>query len=233
MIWDYFQAFSFIGMVCDSMKKSEIVLREYSLKGKKIITASELKELCIKYNFDFKKTKVGLLNKGYLLTIFRGIYYLKDYNEKKTGAIIYSANELLSLGLKKKGIKNWYLGLNTALKIQNITHEIFTVNYVLNDRFNRTNPIDLHESRFLFRKIKTPLFSFGIKETTTKNNIPIKYSDPEKTLLDMAYLYLLSGKSNAATLLINEYKTSINTKKLLKYAKNYPKTLKNLISEAL
>ena len=161
------------------MKKTEIILREYSLNGKKIITAPELKELCKTYSFDFKKTKVTLLNKGYLITIFKGIYYLKDYNEKKTGIIKYNANELLSLGLKEKGIKNWYLGLNTALKYQNMTHEIFAVNYVLNDKFNRINPLNIHESKFLFRKIKTPLFSFGIKKATTKNNIPINYSDPE------------------------------------------------------
>jgi len=125
------------------MKRSEIIIREFSLKGKKIITAAELKNVCDRYSFDFRKTKVVLLNKGYLVTIFRGIYYLKDYNEKKTDVIKYFANELLSLGLAAKGVKNWYFGLNTALKLLNVTHETFAVNYVLNDKFNRMMPIEV------------------------------------------------------------------------------------------
>lgn len=216
------------------MKISEIIIREVSLKGKKIITAAELKSVCDRYGFDFRKTKVSLLNKGYLVTIFRGIYYLKDYNEKKTGVIKYSANELLSLGLVEKGVKNWYFGLNTALKMLNLTHELFPVNYVLNDRFNRTRPLEILGAKFLFRKIKTPLFSSGIKETTTLSRILIRYSDAEKTLLDMAYLYRLSGKTESAIMsLIKEYRSAISKNKLLSYSKNYPATVRNIVIGAL
>ncbi|MBI2675734.1 MAG: hypothetical protein HYX24_04710 [Candidatus Aenigmarchaeota archaeon] len=216
------------------MKKGEIVIREFSLKGKKIISTHDFKNLCDKYGFDFRKTKVGLMNKGYLLTIFRGIYYLKDYNEKKTGAIKYSANELLSLGLAAKGIKNWYFGLNTALKMLNLTHEIFAVNYVLNDSFNRTRPMDILGSKFLFRKIKKGLFSFGIREAKTSNTAVLKYSDAEKTLLDMVYLYRLSGKpKESVVMLLSDYKGAISKRKAADYARNYPKTVKNTIFEVL
>ncbi|MBS3056800.1 MAG: hypothetical protein J4473_05200 [Candidatus Aenigmarchaeota archaeon] len=216
------------------MKRSEIIIREFSLKGKKIITAAELKNVCDRYSFDFRKTKVVLLNKGYLVTIFRGIYYLKDYNEKKTDVIKYFANELLSLGLAAKGVKNWYFGLNTALKLLNVTHETFAVNYVLNDKFNRMMPIEVLGSKFLFKKIKTPLFSFGLKEIKTSNNIIVKYSDIEKTLLDMAYLYRLSGNTENAILpLIKEYRSEINISKMLSYSKNYPATIRNMIIGAL
>lgn len=216
------------------MKKTEIILREYSMKGKKIVTARDLKALCDRYGFDFRKTKVSLLNKGYLVTIFRGIYYLKDYNEKKTGVIKYSVNELLSFGLAEKGVKNWYFGLNTALKMLNLTHEIFPVNYVLNDRFNRTRPLEILGSKFLFRRIKTLLFSFGIKETKTSNSIPIKHSDTEKTLLDMAYLYLLSGKpEDAIKSLIKEYRGAISKNRLITYSKSYPTTVRNIVIGAL
>ncbi|VVB59835.1 Uncharacterised protein [uncultured archaeon] len=216
------------------MKISETIIREFSLKGKKILTARDLKSICDKYSFDFRKTKVALLNKGYLVTIFRGIYYLKDYNEKKTGVIKYSANELLSLGLAERGVKNWYFGLNTALKMLNLTHEIFPVNYVLNDKFNRTRPLEILGSKFLFRRIKTPLFSFGIKETMTSNRILIKYSDAEKTLLDMAYLYRLSGKpGDAIKPLIKEYRSTISRSKLISYSKSYPTTVRNIVIGAL
>lgn len=216
------------------MKRGEVIIREFSLRGKKIITAHDLKTLCDKYGFDFKKTKVALLNKGYLLTIFRGIYYLKDYNEKKTGVIKYSANELLSLGLAERGIKNWYFGLNSALKMLNLTHEIFAVNYVFNDKFNRTKPTKILGSKFLFRRMKPPLFAFGIREAKTPNNVTIKYSDTEKTLLDMVYLYRFSGKSKeSAVSLIGEYRDVIDKREAYDYAKRYPNTVEKIIIEAL
>ncbi len=215
------------------MKKNEVVIREFSLKGKNLVTAADLKTLCDKYGFDFRKTKVSLLNKGYLLAVFRGIYYLKDYNEKKTGVIKYSAGELLSLGLEAKGIKNWYFGLNTALKMLNLTHEIFTVNYVLNDAFNRAKPIKILGSKFLFKKIKASMFSFGIKEAKTSNSITLKYSGAEKTLLDMVYLHRLPKKEGSAALLISDYKNIISKRKIAAYTKNYPGTVEKLVLGAL
>ncbi len=216
------------------MKRKDALIREFSLKKKKILTSDDLEAVCTKYNFDFKRTKVSLINKRDLLTIFRGIYYLRDFNEKKTGITKYSADELLSEGLRLKGVKNWYFGLNTALKMMNLTHETFTVNYVINDRFNRTKPMKILGSDFLFTKIKTPLFSFGVKKTMTPNDIPINYSNAEKTLLDMVYLYRLSGKSReTAVSIIEEYAGNISKKKMIDYAKNYPKTVKKIVSEAL
>lgn len=202
------------------MEKIEIVIREFSLKGKRIITSEDLKEICLKYNFDFDNTKKLLLNKGYLITIFRGIYYLRDYNERKTGVIKYSSSELLAEGLRIKEIKNWYFGLNTALKLLNLTHEVFTVNHVINDRFNRVTPISIRDSKFLFRKIKTPLF-FGIERSKTKNNINLNYSDLEKTFLDNLYL-------NKKPL---EY--NVNRARLLKYSKYYPKNIQIGVKEWL
>lgn len=216
------------------MKRKDAIIREFSLKKKKILTSDDLRAVCDKYGFDFGRTKIGLMNKGHLLTIFRGIYYLRDFNEKKTGVIKYSTDELLSEGLRLKGVGNWYFGLNTALKRMKLTHEIFVVDYVLNERFNRVKPMKILGSNFLFVKIKSSLFSFGIEKTTTANDIPINYSDAEKTLLDMAYLYKLSGKSGAAIIsLIEEYAGDVDKKKLINYAKNYPKTIGKIIAEAL
>jgi len=216
------------------MKRKDVIIREFSLKKKKILTSGDLKAICDKYDFDFGRTKVSLMNKGYLLTIFRGIYYLRDFNEKKTGVIKYSADELLSEGLRLKGAGNWYFGLNTAFKMMNLTHEIFAVDYVLNDRFNRVKPMKILGSNFLFVKIKPSLFSFGIEKTTTANDISISYSNAEKTLLDMVYLYRLSGKSREAIIsLIGEYAGDVDKKKLINYAKNYPKTIRKIIAEAL
>ncbi|MCX6750952.1 MAG: hypothetical protein NTZ83_05820, partial [Candidatus Pacearchaeota archaeon] len=62
------------------MEKINLVLRE--LKDK-IITRKDLDNLAEKYHFNKINLRKLLLNKGYLVTIFRGIYYLKSYEEKK------------------------------------------------------------------------------------------------------------------------------------------------------
>src|SRR3989344_3920051 len=118
------------------MNKIDIILREAK---EKIITKSDLDSMSNKYKLNKFKLRKLLLNGKYLVTIFRGVYYLKSYEEKKFNSLNYSPYELLSLGLEKKGVK-WYFGLNTALKFLNLTHEVFPVNIIVNDRFNRTKP---------------------------------------------------------------------------------------------
>jgi len=166
------------------MKKIDIVLRE--LKSK-IVTRKDLDSLAAKYKFNKTSLRIFLLNKGYLITIFRGVYYLRSYEEKKFNTIKYSPYELLSKGLEIKGVKNWYIGLNSALKFLNLTHEIFPINFIINDKFNRVKPMKIAGTSFFFIKIKPSLF-FGVNKIKTNNNIILNYSNLEKTLLDLIYL---------------------------------------------
>src|SRR3989344_6055598 len=165
------------------MNKIDTILRE--AKGK-IITRKDFDSLADKYGFEKDTLRRVMLNKGYLITIFRGVYYLKNHEEKKFNILKYSPYELLSLGLEKKGIK-WYFGLNTALKFLGLTHEVFPVNIVINDKFNRTKSVKIAGSSFLFIKLKPSLF-FEIKNDKTEKGIFLHYSGLEKTLLDLIYL---------------------------------------------
>ena len=212
------------------MKKTEVVLREFS--PKKIVTSDELKKLCSVYGLNFGNTKKLLLNRDFLITIFRGIYYLKDYNERRTGTMKYSPNELLSIGLALKGITNWYFGLDTALKMLNLTHEVFAVNYVVNDRFNRVKPMRIADTDFRFIRLKPSLF-FGIKKTKTKNGIVLNYSDLEKTLLDRTYLLRRAGKTDIVIKsAIAEYIDRVTRKRIIEYSEHYPTTVRKIIAEA-
>lgn len=165
------------------MKKTEVVLRELK---KKIITRDDIDKIAEKYKFNPLTLRKLLLNKKYIITIFRGIYYLRSYEERKFSIMRFSPYEFLSLGLNIKNVK-WYFGLNTALNFLNLTHEVFPINYVINNKFSRIKPIKIAGSKFLFIKIKPSLF-FGIKKKKTKNNIFLYYSNLEKTILDLVYL---------------------------------------------
>jgi len=197
------------------MNKIDTILRE--ARGK-ILARKDFDSLATKYNFDKDTLRRVMLNKGYLITIFRGVYYLKSYEEKKLNFLKYSSYELLALGLEKKRIK-WYFGLNTALKFLNITHEVFPINIVINDKFNRTKPMKVAGSSFFFIKLKPSLF-FDIKEAKTENSISLYYSRLEKTLLDMIYL-----KKNV-NLIEYKFNKSLFIKKSLEYNRIVKKRIK-------
>jgi len=200
------------------MNKIDTILRE--AKGK-ILTRKDFDSLATKYKFDKDTLRKVMLNKGYLITIFRGIYYLKDYEEKKLNSLKYSPYELLALGLEKKNVK-WYFGLNTALKFLGLTHEVFPVNIVINDKFNRTKSMKIAGSSFFFVKLKPSLF-FYMKKESTGNNISLYYSKIEKTLLDMIYL-----KKKVD---LKEYK--FNKSLFLRGSNKYNRIVKKKIKEML
>ena len=193
------------------MNKIDTILREMKSK---IITRKDFDSLADKYNFDKLTLRKVMLNKEYLKTIFKGIYYIKSYEEKRFNALKYSPYELLAWGLEKKSAK-WYFGLNTSLKFLNSTHEIFPLNIVINDKFNRTKPMRIAGSNFLFIKLKPSLF-FGLKKIKTENKIFLYYSILEKTLLDMIYL-----KKKVD---LREYK--FDKRLLFRYSKRYNRIVK-------
>ena len=200
------------------MNKIDTILRE--VRGK-ILTRKDFDSLATKYKFDKDTLRRVMLNKGYLITIFRGVYYLKDYEEKKLNSLKYSPYELLALGLEKKNVK-WYFGLNTSLKFLGLTHEVFPLNIVINDKFNRTKPMKIAGSSFFFVKLKPSLF-FDMKKESTGNNISLYYSSIEKTLLDMIYL-----KKEVD---LKEYK--FNKSLFLRESNKYNRIVKKKIKEML
>ena len=127
--------------------------------------------------------------------------------------------EILKEALKIKGVKNWYFGLKSGLKFNNLTHEYFTIDYIINDKIFRAKPITIMGRRVKFYKLSKKMFSFGI----IKKNI--NYSDSEKTLLDLLYLKHYSKEE------FEEIAKELSETKLIKYAKNYNKRVINITKE--
>jgi len=141
---------------------------------------------------------------------------------------VNSVYDAITRAMKYKKVKNWYFGLETAIKWSGITHEVFTIHYVISDTIFRAKPIKILGTRVQFVKLKKDLFGFGIKQT--KNGVP--YSDLEKTLVDMAYLRKQRGQSDRYIRdYIIEWFDEANQKKIKKYAKHYPKSVQKLLKE--
>ncbi len=123
---------------------------------------------------------------------------------------------------------NWYFGLYTALKLNNATHEYFTINYTITDSLYRNNPIKINNSKFKFHKLKSSLLRFGIIENNDR------YSDLEKTILDFIYLWIYNSKPKKRILMdISDYTKNLSESKIRDYIHWYPKSVKEIVKEII
>ncbi|MHA1596658.1 MAG: type IV toxin-antitoxin system AbiEi family antitoxin domain-containing protein [Candidatus Asgardarchaeia archaeon] len=203
------------------MRKVEILMRKLWIENKKFVNSIFLKDLCEKLGVEYENMIRYLLGRGYLVRIFRGIFYVKSLEEIKFGKLNLSHLELIAGGMKNKGVKNWYFGLHTALRLNGVTHEYFPVEFILNDKIFRAKEVKIAGHRFKFIRIKPSLF-FGIIEKDE-----LRYSDLEKTILDFIYLWRYRSVPEEKIVLdVSELFNKASKDKLFRYSEKYPKTVK-------
>jgi len=198
----------------------KLLLRKLRLDGKEFVTSEEIKLYCESFKLDYTRVVKYFISRGYLVRIFRGVFYLRGLDELKLGRMKYSHLDLVSTGMELKGVKNWYFGLYTALKMNNMTHEHFAVDYVVNDRIFRAMPMEIAGHEFRFHKLKPGLFGFGVAKDG------LRHSDPEKTILDLIYVWRYNGVPEEKIVMdISEYAGNLSKSKVKNYAKRYPKSV--------
>jgi len=198
------------------------LLKRMQLDGKGFLTADELKAYCksMRVDYDIVVRYFGMRN--YLVRIFRGVFYVKSPEELKLGRSKYTHLELVAKGLELKSVKQWYFGLHTALKLNNMTHETFTVEDVINDKLFRANPFTIAGYKFKFSRLSSSLLDFGI----TKAEKDVRYSDPEKTVLDFIYLWRYNGIPDGKIVSdVRGWSKNVNKARMREYSKKYPKTV--------
>lgn len=204
--------------------KIRLLLTKLYLSDRKIITGSVLREHCRTLKLDYRATIRYLLRNKYLHRILRGIFYRPSIAERKLRALSLDYHEAIAEGLRLKGVKNWYWGLETALRLNAFTHEFFTTDYLVNDTIFRAKAITILGHTIKFVKVKKSLFDFGILTNTTR------YSNPEKTVLDIIYLRRYEGwNDDTIRMTISELIPSCSHRKLLLYAKRYNKALEEFV----
>ena len=202
----------------------KLIVKKIQLRKDKFITRDELKSYSHALNLTYSAVISYLLANSYLVRIFRGIFYIKSIEERKLKKIDMDFYTILRRALEIKGIKNWYFGLGTALKLNKKTHEYFVVDYLLNDKISRPRLLNIMGHKVKFIKLNQKLFGFGIIKT------PTFYSDVEKTLLDRVYLSQYKGLSREEILAqIKELKPCCSKLKIKRYIHYYPKTVKRVV----
>ena len=198
--------------------------------GREFVSSDEIKSYCSTLNLSYEKVIRYFIRMKYIIRIFKGIFYVKNLEEIKynNNTVKYSHLELVARGLELKGVKNWYFGLYTALKLNNATHEYFTIDYVISDSLYRNKPITINNSKFKFHKLKPSLLNFGMIKDK------LKHSDLEKTILDLIYLGVYSGKPKVKILMsISGYAKKLSESKIQDYTHWYPKSVKEIIKEIM
>lgn len=211
--------------------KMSILLDKLWIDKKEFVTAKELKEFCKLAKMDYDIVIRYFIWRKYLVRIFREVFYVKSIEEFKLGKSKYNHLELVSKGLELKGVKNWYFGLHTALKLNNMTHEHFAIEEVISDSFFRPKPVNIVGYKFRFVKISPFLLNFGTKND---DNTMLRYSDPEKTILDFVYLFKHRGIPDDRIVMdVSDWSSNISKERLKKYSKSYPKSIADIVSRLI
>ena len=204
------------------------MLTKYVLSkfGGKVTTRNEINEACRKFRVNPKNTINYMIYYGFFIRILRGLYYVKSVDEFKLGKAV-DAYKSVSLGMDKLKI-DWYFGLYTSLRLNGLTHEFFETIFVLNSSIFRPKEIKIAGEKVKFIKLKGRLFGFGILE---RNGI--KFSNPEKTVLDFIYIFRYRGVGEERIIsIIEDYGKGLEKKKLKAYLKFYPKSVSKVVENA-
>ena len=94
-----------------------LLLRKLRIDHKDFITDNELKSYCKTFELDYTYISRYYQRRGVFVRIFRGIFYIKSAEEIDMRRDRYNHLELVAKGLELKGVKDWYFGLYTALKV--------------------------------------------------------------------------------------------------------------------
>lgn len=197
-----------------------LLIRKLHLANKKFVTRAELKAFCRELKIGYPMTIGYLARHKHLIRILRGIFYVMSAEERKLNNMGLSYLEAITEALRIKGVKHWYFGLETALKLNNLTHEYFTIDNVISDTIFRAKPIGIMRHKVAFIKLKPSLLKFGIK----KGKYP--HSDNEKTLLDFIYL------KRRGHIIPSELIKQASKSKLKAYAENYSNTIQKDVEMA-
>jgi len=208
--------------------KTDILLRKLRMENREFVTSNELRAYCRPLKLDYDIAIRHLVPRGYMVRILKGIFYVKSLEELELGKSKYNHLELVAKGLELKKVSNWYFGLHTALKLNNMTHETFAIEDVISDKLFRAKPFAIAGYRFKFSRLSPSLLRFGVK----KGENGVRYSDPQKTILDFIYIWRYNGipeEKIAAD--IAAWAKNAAKEKVTAYAKKYPKTVAEIAAK--
>lgn len=185
---------------------------------RELTTRPDLEELARRLGKDPRNAIDHLVRSGYLVPLFKGSYYVRNPAEIRLHLTNHDPLELFADSARWKGLEPWYFGLHTALRLHGMTHEFRRWETVISGRVYRIGGIEILSRRFVIHKWNRALTTFGIIRL---KRLPV--SDPEKTVLDLAYHdYWRERQGHAPTGDWKTYLNSVDADKLKRYLARFP-----------
>ena len=208
---------------------ASLIWDKFIVDGRKIVTAEDIGKISVEISKDKDQVIDYLQHNGYIVRILKGIFYVRSIGERKWKTYEHTLYQMVAMALEVKGVRDWYFGLETALKFNAMTHEYFMIDYVLTDSYRTTKVIKIQGTDFRFVQRGKNHFDKGIR---IENGI--RYSLPEKTILDLAYRSYLNTKKKEMYLSpIREYWESVNLERLRECLDSYPPGFREGVEESI
>ena len=210
------------------MAESRLIWETLATSGADVVPKARIAEMARRIDLNPDATIRTLSENRRLLPLFKGYYYLCKPDEILLHKGL-NPLELFARGAKAKGIGTWYYGLHTALRLNAMTHEYRTDENVISDSFHRPNGIPIAGRRFTIHKWRPEMARFGV---VRKGDFFV--SDPEKTVLDFAYLdHYAVAKGRAPIGTWREHLGNVDHAKLRDYLRNYPEGVRAMVEAAI
>jgi len=197
--------------------------RRLLVEGRQYVTEGELRPLCAEMGRGYDSVVHYLQVHGYIVRVFRGVFYVKSADERERGYVRPDIHTLIARALELRGVGRWYFALETALKLNGMTHEYYTLGTVVTGSYRTTKAIGIAGFRFRFLKWRRRMLGSGV--VARKG---LRFSDPEKTVLDLVFRRGYEGGARGrldrpwAGRLLDQHGDSIDRKRLLGYLEMYP-----------
>ncbi len=202
------------------------ILHNLHLNKQEFVTSDEIRRIGKKLKVNPENSIRNLAARGFIVRIFKGLFYVKDFEDVMMGRSKYSHLEIVAKGLEIMNITSWYFCLHTALKLNNLTHETLNLDYIASDTLFRGKVIKIAGHRFKFHKLNPLLFNFGIQSDIK----PLRFSDVEKTILDIIYINRYNAVPEKRIAMdFGDLVEQADRKRIDKYLEHYPKTVRRII----
>ncbi|MFH2100470.1 MAG: hypothetical protein ABII71_00065 [Candidatus Micrarchaeota archaeon] len=135
-----------IGEKMDNVTISEVLIK----RNKRVCTSKDIAELTSEK--EYLKKISSLINTNWIVPVgFRGIYYVKDPEERSRSFLKLDNFQILNKVLNIAFGDEWYFGRITSLSLSGRIHQPVSTYYILNKRFSRTFTSDILGKVFLMK----------------------------------------------------------------------------------
>lgn len=154
---------------------------------------------------------------GWLFRVKRGLYISVPLSSQTADIAIEDAWVLAGSIYKPCYIGGW-----SAAEYWGLTEQIFMTMIVMTTQKVHERQVNYKNTNFQIKTISDPYF-FGLKNVW-RGKIKVRFSDPERTLIDMLYDPSLGGGIRSVLdMLKNYFSAKPNPKLLIEYAKQFNK----------